>query len=90
MQSPKKSPTIRRSIALPAHVVDAARAAAPTELRDNLNRLTIVALEEYAAHRRAEQFERAMAQMAKDPTVRDACKAIEVDFASAEADGLTD
>ncbi len=90
MQSPKKSPTIRRSIAVPASVVEAARAAAPPELRDNLNRLTIVALEEYAAHRRAEQFERAMAEMAGDPAIRKACKRIEIEFASAEADGLSE
>ena len=90
MSSPKKPATIRRSIAVPARVVEAARAAAPPDLKDNLNRLTIVALEEYAARRCAEQFERAMAQMAGDAAIRDVCQGIEAEFAIAEADGLAD
>jgi hypothetical protein len=88
MPSHTKANIVRRSIAVPAAVVEAARAAAPPHLRDNLNRLTITALEEYAARRRAERFGKEMARMASDSSVRAECDAIATDFARADADGL--
>lgn len=90
MPSPVKSPTVRRSIAIPLRIIEAARAAAPPELRDNLNRLTIRALEEYVIRRKAERFELAMTDMAKDPAIRAACGAIDEEFAEAESDGLVE
>jgi hypothetical protein len=88
---PKPSPkTVRRSVALPRQLVEEAAAAAPGELRQNLNRLVTVALQEFAAHRKARTFEEAMAQMGADPAIRAECTVISRDFAIGEADGLKD
>ena len=64
MQSPKLAKRIRRSVALPREIVEEALALAPSELRNNLNRLVITALQEYVARQKALGFEEAMAQMA--------------------------
>jgi hypothetical protein len=86
---PKKAhKTIRRSVALPRQLVDEASAVAPPELRQNLNRLVTVALQEFAAKRRERAFEQAIAQMAADPAIQAECAAITKDFTVAEADGL--
>jgi hypothetical protein len=85
----KISKTVRRSVALPRHLVEEANAVAPPELGQNLNRLVTVALQEFAARRKARAFEEAMAQMAADPAIRTECAAIESDFSIAEGDGLT-
>ena len=90
MKSKPSPKTVRRSVALPRQLVEEATAAAPRELRENLNRLVTVALQEFAAHRRARTFEEAMAQMAADPAIRAECAAISRDFAIAETDGLKD
>ena len=82
------SGTVRRSFALPRQLIDAATRVAPSELRDNLNRLLRVALEEFVAHRRALDFENSMLQMAADPAIQAASKAISKEFESAESDGL--
>lgn len=85
----KASPkTIRRSVALPRQLIDEVRKAAPPELKQNLNRLVTVALREFAAKRKEDAFEEAMAQMAADPAIQGECAAISRDFAIAEADGL--
>ena len=80
--------TIRRSVALPRQLVNEASAVAPLELRQNLNRLVTVALQEFAAKRRERAFEQAMAQMAADPAIQAECAVIAKDFTVAEADGL--
>jgi len=80
--------TVRRSVALPRQLVNEAAAVAPPELRENLNRLVTVALQEYAGRRKARAFEEAMARMAADPAIRTECAAIARDFARAETDGL--
>ena len=80
--------TIRRSVALPRRLIEEASALAPPELGQNLNRLVTVALQEFAARRKARAFEEAMTQMAADPAIRSECAAIERDFSIAEADGL--
>lgn len=80
--------TIRRSVALPRQLVEDVSALAPPELRQNLNRLVTVALQEFAAQRTARAFEEAMARMAADPAIRAECAAISRDFAATEADGL--
>ena len=82
--------TLRRSVALPRQLVKEVSAVAPPELRDNLNRLVTVALQEFAAKRNEGAFEEAMARMAADPAIQSECKAISKDFAIAEADGLKD
>lgn len=89
MRSPK-SRTVRRSVALPQEVVDEARAAAPAELKENLNRLVIVSLREFAARRRSLAFDRAMEAMGADPAIQAECEQIEQALAGAEADGLAD
>jgi len=80
--------TVRRSVALPRSLVQAVVAAAPPDLRHNLNRLVVSALQEYVAARRARAFEQAMARMAADPAIQKECAAIAREFAAAEADGL--
>jgi hypothetical protein len=82
--------TVRRSVALPGRLVEEVTAAAPPDSRHNLNRLVVTALQEYVAARRARAFERAMAEMAADPAIRNECAAIAREFAAAEADGLKD
>ncbi len=85
----KPSPrTIRRSVALPRALVERATAVAPRELRQNVNRLVTVALQEYAAGQGERAFEEAMARMAADPAIRAECAAISRAFAVAEADEL--
>ena len=68
--------TMRRSLRLPRALVEKATAVAPRELRQNLNRLVIAALQEYAASQSERAFEDAMARMAADPTIRAECAAI--------------
>jgi hypothetical protein len=80
--------TVRRSVALPKRLVDEVTSVAPPELRTNLNRLVIVALEEFGRARRRRSFEQAMAQMAADPAIRRESAKIAKEFAAADADGL--
>ena len=85
----KPSPrTVRRSVALPRALVEEVRAVAPPELRQNLNRLVTIALQEYAARRRERAFEEATARMAADPSIRAECAVISKAFAVAAGDGL--
>jgi hypothetical protein len=86
----KQSATVRRSVALPKELIDEVQTVAPVELRDNLNRLVIVALQDFAARQKAHAFEEAMAQMAADKQLQEESRAINGEFATAEADGLTD
>jgi hypothetical protein len=86
--SVKQKPTVRRSIALPGALAEEISALAPSELRDDWNRLVIVAPQEYAARRRDLAFESEMPAMAADPGIRCACAAIETEFAAAQMDGL--
>lgn len=89
MRSPKTA-TIRRSVALPRDLVEDARAAAPPELRDNLNGLVVVSLREFVARGRARAFEREMDEMGADPEIQAECVRIAADFAGTEEDGLGD
>ena len=73
---------------MPGHVVEAAMAAAPPSLQQNLNRLVIVSLEEFTSRRRALAFEKSMEEMAADPAIRQECQTIAHEFAVANADGL--
>ena len=81
---------VRRSVSLPRTLVEEAVRLAPSELRDNLNRLLLVSLEEYVARRKAAAFEQAMARMAGDPDLRQECARIDAEFAPAALDGLHD
>lgn len=81
---------IRRSVLLPATLVETVRAAAPVEIQDNLNRLVVVALQEYAANRQRLAFEDAMARMSLDPQIIAESARITDEFRGAEADGLPD
>lgn len=80
--------TIRRSVALSRRLVEDVRSVAPPDLRQNLNRLVTVALQEFAARRKARAFEEAMARMARDPAIQAECASIARQFSGADADGL--
>ena len=82
--------TVRRSVALPKDLIEEVQMVAPAELRDNLNRLVIVALQDFAARQRAHAFEEAMAQMAADEQLQGESHAINEDFMVAVEDGLSD
>lgn len=82
--------TVRRSVALPRRLVEEVTAAAPPELRGNLNRLVIVALEEFGRRQRARAFDKEMEMMSADPDIRTECASIAAEFAPAEGDGLGD
>jgi hypothetical protein len=71
-------------------LVDEVSSVAPPELNANWNRLVTVALEEFARNRRAKAFEAAMKRMAADPEIQKENRAIQREFARAEADGLDD
>jgi hypothetical protein len=88
--APPASRTVRRSFALPRHIVTEATAVAPAELQTNLNRLVTVALEEYTATRKQQAFEAAMAAMAADPAVTRVSSDLLAAFRTTEADGLPD
>ena len=88
MKQSVKLRTIRRSVALPGALVEELSALAPAELAGNWNRLVVVALREYAAHRRALAFESQMAAMAADPGVQGECAIIAKEFSVANLDGL--
>jgi hypothetical protein len=80
--------TVRRSVALPRQLIDEASSLAPPELRQNLNRLVTVALQEFAAKRRERAFEQVIAEMAIDPAIQAECRIITKGFTVAEPDGL--
>jgi hypothetical protein len=80
--------TVRRSFAVPRSLLDEAVAAAPPELRGNLNSLVKEALRVYVARQREIEFTRAMESMARDPGIQRESKAIDEHFQAAEADGL--
>lgn len=88
MSSSKRAHVVRRSVAIPAEVVASAIDAAPAELRGNFNRLTIVALTEYAERKRALRIAEAIEAMGQDPAIRSVCREIARDFAPTEPDGL--
>jgi len=72
MKSPRAARThvVRRSVALPARLVEQVSEAAPPEFRGNLNGIVRTALEEYLRTREREAFDREMERMAADPQVR--------------------
>jgi len=80
--------TIRRSIVLPNELVEELRAVAPPELHDNFNRLVTFILVDFTKRQKKYQFETAMAEMAKDPAIREICSVLCEEFKGAEDDGL--
>lgn len=80
--------TIRRSIAIPNELVEELRAVAPPELRDNFNRLVTSVLTDYTKRQKKYQFEAAMAEMAGDPAIGEACSVLSEELAETETDGL--
>jgi hypothetical protein len=87
-QDKPRSRTLRRSVALSRQLVEEASALAPPHLRQNLNRLVTVALQEFAARQKAREFEDAIAAMARDPAIRAECSLISEAFRGTESDGL--
>ena len=88
MSSPQSLTTVRRSVALPARLVQEILELAPKDEGQNFNRLVRVALEEYLQAHRTRAFAQAMSDMAHDPAIRRESAAITRAFRSAEADGL--
>jgi hypothetical protein len=88
MSSPRASHTIRRSIAIPAALIEEAQNVAPAGPRTSFNRLVRIALEEFVARRREERFVTEMERMAQDPDVQAELRTIEHEFAVADGDGL--
>jgi metal-responsive CopG/Arc/MetJ family transcriptional regulator len=84
----RKSGTVRRSFALPLRLLEEVREVAPDEGPGNLNALVRVALEQYVARRKDEEFGEEMERMAQDPQVRKVSDLILKEFRSAEGDGL--
>jgi len=81
--------TIRRSVAVPCQLIEEVRSVSPPELRDNFNRLVVVALRDFGLRRKKEAFEKEMAQMAADPGIRRELADISKEFTNAERDGLS-
>jgi hypothetical protein len=82
--------TVRRSIAIPLHLVEEIHRMAPPEMEGNFNRLVITALREYSARRQKAFFEKEMALMATDPGIRCVMDDISTEFTPADYDGLSD
>ena len=80
--------TVRRSFALPARLVEEVREAAPEDGPKSLNAVVRVALEQFVARRREEEFAEAMERMAADPQVRRLCRKLDREFRCTEMDGL--
>ena len=90
MKSPTTPSTVRRSVALPAGLVEEARRVAPEELRGNFNRLVQEALREYISRREARAFADSMAAMARDPAIAYECRELDEGLRSADLDDLGD
>jgi metal-responsive CopG/Arc/MetJ family transcriptional regulator len=88
MTSPTQSSTVRRSIAIPAAVVEEATRMAPERLRGNFNQLVRTALEEFIQRRRDERFALEMERMAADPEILAEVRSIQQELAIADGDGL--
>ena len=88
MKSNPSPKTVRRSVALPYKLIEEVRTVAPPEIRENLNRLVTVALQDFVTQRKKRSFEESMAQMAADPAIRTECAVLSKEFAVAEGDGL--
>ncbi len=88
MKSQTKSAIVRRSIALPKKLVEEAKSVSPSELKENFNRLVIVALENFTARRKKKAFEETMNQMGSDPEILNECRIIKKEFHKTEKDGL--
>ncbi len=88
MKSETSPKTVRRSVALPNKLIEEVRTVAPPELRENLNRLVTMALQDFVTQRKKLSFEESMAQMAADPAIRKECAVLSKEFAITEADGL--
>ena len=86
--TPSRPLTIRRSVALPRTLVDDLTRIAPIELKSNLNRLVIVALQDYVRSHERLAFDQAMAKMAADPNIQRELADIQEEFRGAESDGL--
>lgn len=82
------SPTIRRSVALPADLVDEALKATPADERPSFNALVRRLLEDYVRARRARAFAAAMEEMAHDPAIVRESAAINDELSTADDDGL--
>ena len=84
----RKSGTVRRSFALPLRLLEEVREVAPDEGPGNLNALVRVALEQYVARRKDEDFGEEMERMAQDPDIQRESALILQEFRFTEGDGL--
>lgn len=88
MKKHKMSQTVRRSVALPRQLVEEVSTLITPDQAKNWNRLVICALQEYADRHRRARFEKAIAAMAADPSIRAETKRISKEFRKTERDGL--
>ena len=80
---------VRRSIAIPKTLVDDLIQTAPPELKSNLNRLVIAAIQGFIKLQERQMFDEAMTRMSKDPAAQAEIKAIQAEFCPADFDGLS-
>ena len=88
IRPPKAPRRIHRSFTIDSELVAEAKRLAPLELANNLNRMIAVALMELVDKFKRVRFEREMAEMAGDGTVRRESARISREFLTAESDGL--
>jgi hypothetical protein len=79
---------IRRSFALPRHLVEEAQRTAPPDCHNNLNRLVTLALQAWVERQATREFETAMQEMASDSAIQSESKAITRSFLPTDGDGL--
>ncbi len=80
--------TVRRSVAIPRKLMEEAIEVAPAALRNNWNSLVKEALKDYVQHRKANEFARAMEEMASDPAIAKSSEEINEEFLETEMDRL--
>jgi metal-responsive CopG/Arc/MetJ family transcriptional regulator len=88
MKAEKRGNTVRRSVALKKQLVEEVLRLAPPEIAGNWNRIVTQALREFVARKKEQEFDEAMARMARDPKIRALSGEISREFQAAEEDGL--
>ncbi len=84
----KGTPVVRRSIALPARLIERVIEVSPAEDGGNLNATVRRALEEFVQRSEREAWAGDLASMAADLQIRAEIEAIDGEFRPTESDGL--
>jgi len=88
MKGALKGNVLRRSFAIPRNVMEDAQSVSPREIKQNLNRIVVVALKNYSEMMKNREFEKAMEEMAADPEIKYEVSAISKGLEHTENDGL--